>query len=280
VVVVLTLASAFLHALWNALLRRAPDRESLGVVVVAIAAVTAAVVAAAGVVAGGAPFPDARGVAWSAAAGLFEAGYFVSLVLALGRGPLGPVYTVSRGGAIVIVWPISVLFMGEPVGALAVTGAAVVCAGLAATGLERAAPARSLVLATSCAAFIAGYHLCYKHALAAGGAPAAVFAVSLALAAPLNAAAMGRARRRAAWAALARSPVRVIVPGVMCAASFLLFLVALRAAGAGLILTLRNTSVLFATLLGWAIAEPPTRRQLAGALLVAAGAILLGVSRG
>ena len=54
---------------------------------------------------------------------------------------------------------------------------------------------------------------------------------------------------------------------------------ALHGSGAGFVLTLRNTSIVFAAVLGWAIAEPPTRRQVLGAVLVAGGAILLGLPR-
>jgi uncharacterized membrane protein len=67
--------------------------------------------------------------------------------------------------------------------------------------------------------------------------------------------------------------------GGICGGSFLLFLVALAGAGAGFVLTLRNTSIVFATLLAWATVEPPTRLQLVGALLVTGGAILVGASR-
>jgi drug/metabolite transporter (DMT)-like permease len=45
--------------------------------------------------------------------------------------------------------------------------------------------------------------------------------------------------------------------------------------GVGFVLTLRNTSVLFATGLAAAIGEHPRRAQVAGAVLVAAGAILM-----
>ena len=64
----------------------------------------------------------------------------------------------------------------------------------------------------------------------------------------------------------------------VCAASFLIFLVALREAGAGLVLTLRNTSILFAVLFGWLLGEPPHRRTAVGALLVAFGAALLSAA--
>ena len=58
--------------------------------------------------------------------------------------------------------------------------------------------------------------------------------------------------------------------------AFLVFLAALGASGAGAVLTVRNVSVLFAVGLSYAIGERPGRPQVAGALLVTAGAILVG----
>ena len=68
---------------------------------------------------------------------------------------------------------------------------------------------------------------------------------------------------------------RVLAMGLVCGGSFLILLEALTRGGAGFVLTLRNTSVLFATALGAAIGEPPRRAQVAGAVLVAGGAILI-----
>jgi drug/metabolite transporter (DMT)-like permease len=61
----------------------------------------------------------------------------------------------------------------------------------------------------------------------------------------------------------------------LCAASFLLFLFALRATGAGRITGLRNLSVLFAALWAWRTGEPMSRRGWASALALAIGAVLL-----
>jgi len=279
VATLLVLASALLHALWNALLKRERDKDLAGVVVVAVAAMAAAVVAAVvAVVTARVPFDDAGALGWSAAAGLFEAGYFVTLVMALERAPLGLVYTVSRGGAILAVWPVSALWLGEPITALSIAGSAVLAAGLLVIGAERGGDRRGLALACVCAVFIAGYHVCYKRAMAAEPSPAAVFTVALAVAVPLNIARLG-ARAAALPGALARRPGPLLLYGGVCAASFLLLLVALAGAGAGLVLTLRNTSVLFAVLFGRLLGEPTGRRQVAGAVLVAAGAAVLGLPR-
>src|SRR5205807_1170855 len=112
----------------------------------------------------------------------------------------------------------------------------------------------ALAWAVACATSIAGYHLAYKAALRSGGSPSAVFAVALALASGIN---LVRARGVVAYA---RGRIfRVIAMGAICGGSFLILMEALSSGGAGFVLTLRNTSVLFATALAFAIGERPGR---------------------
>jgi uncharacterized membrane protein len=63
--------------------------------------------------------------------------------------------------------------------------------------------------------------------------------------------------------------------GLVCGGSFLILMEALASGGAGFVLTLRNTSVLFAVILAFVIRERPRRVEVIGAILVAAGAILM-----
>ncbi|HUJ59897.1 MAG TPA: hypothetical protein VLX92_15440 [Kofleriaceae bacterium] len=273
--VALVLCSALLHALWNALLRTEPDKDRGLVAAVSVATVLAACVAAARwAFAGDLPFASGASALWACAAGLFEWMYFAALARALDRGPLGPVYTLSRGGAIVAVWPLSAVVFGEAITGVAAGGSAIVLVGLVLAG-ARGGDRRELGLdaiawALACAAAIAGYHLAYKAALGAGGSPSAVFAVALALASAINAA---RLRGVASYARV-RLP-RVIAMGVICGGSFLILLEALARGGTGFVLTLRNTSVLFATGLAAMIGDRPRGMQIAGAALVASGAALM-----
>jgi drug/metabolite transporter (DMT)-like permease len=280
-IIALVLVSAFLHAAWNALLRLEQDKDRALVAAVGTATAIAAAVAGVRWALGEAPFLAAEAVGWSLVAGVLEVAYFASLARALESGPLGPVYTISRGGAVVLVWPISIAAFGELVTMPALAGSAVVLAGLAlsSAGLPRGAGRRArgaaLGWAITCAVAIAGYHLAYKAALAAGGSPSAVFAVALTVATAINIARLGaEGRRIAAAIARARAP-RVLLMGAVCGGSFLILMEALAGGGAGFVLTLRNTSVLFAIGLAWAIGDPPRRAQIAGAILVAAGAVLM-----
>jgi drug/metabolite transporter (DMT)-like permease len=277
VLLALVLVSAVLHASWNALLRGHPDRRGGSVAVLAVCAISSVIAAAAAIaIEGDAPFPTLAALGATLAAGVFEAGYFAALNRGLAAGGLGPVYTISRGGAVVLVWPISVALFGEPVGALALGGSAVLLLGLAIAGLERSVPRAAAAWAALTAACIAGYHLFYKAALADGASAFSVFGLSILIAVPLQALAL-RVPAADALAALRASPRRTIGAGVISTASFLIFLVALEAGGAGVVLTLRNTSVVFALGFAALLGEHPSRRQILGALVVVTGAALVGL---
>ena len=273
-ITLLVLASAALHALWNAALKRQRDPESAAVAILAVAAVVAAMAAP---VFSAPLHPKAVAIGWSLAAGACEAGYFITLALALRAAPLGVAYTVSRGGAIALVWPISVIWLGESVGVLPALGAVTVCLGLVLLGREGkvGAARRGVAWAVACAAFIAGYHLAYKCALSTGAAPASVFAIALGLALPVNLARLGRSGLTRMLGAVRASPISICGAGAVCTASFLLFLAALARGGAGWVISLRNTSVVFALFLGAVLGEKVGPPQIAGTLCVLAGAALL-----
>ncbi len=275
-IVLAVLASALLHAGWNALLRRHPRKDAAGVAVMTIAGAVATAVATAWWIAtASGPLPSVDAALWTAAAGAFEAGYFVALTRGLTAGTLGPVYTISRGGAMLAVWPLSIALLDEQVHALDLAGTGLLVLGLAATGLTRSVPRAAVGWALLAAAFIASYHLSYKFALGAGAAPPAVFAIGMWIAVPIFAL-VRRVTARMGVDAVRAAPRTTVLAGVVCAASFLVFLIALRSAGAGWVLTLRNTSVVFALGFAALLGERPGPRQIAGAALVAAGAGLMG----
>ena len=273
----LTLASAFLHALWNAGLRREPDKDGAVVVAIAVATVVAAVVAVLRLGISGVAFASLAAVGWTLLAGLREAGYFAALARALSTGALGPVYTISRGGTLLLVWPASVWWWGEELTPTRLAGSAVVALGLALCTGARGATREAVAWSCLCALLISGYHLAYKAALLAGGDGPAVFTLSLSAATALNLLRLGAAGRARAAAQLRLRWRSLVLIGTLCSAAFLLFLVGLADGGAGLVLTLRNTSVIFATAFGALLGEKPGARQVLGSSVVVLGAVILGL---
>lgn len=283
-IVALVVFSAFLHAGWNALLRVEPDKDRGLVAAISIAAAFACAIAGVRWGLGDEPFGSLASLGYTAIAGLFEAVYFATLAIAMDRGKLGPVYTISRGGAVLVVWPMSILLFDEVATSTSSTGSVVVLAGLVLAGLgahqaSRRAEGKSSGVgwASACAASIAGYHLSYKAALSSGGSASAVFGSSLAFAAILRIIWLGRDGRRQYLTVFRTRFPRALLMGLTCGGSFLILMEALARGGSGFVLTLRNTSVLFAALLAWAIGERPVRAELAGAALVAIGAVVMSL---
>ena len=276
----LVLVSAFLHAAWNALIKREPNKDHALIAAAGIGALFGLAVAIVrGVSSGVAPFPTHLSLEWSLLAGAFEQAYFFTLARALDKGPLGPVYTISRGGAVLLVYPLSVLLFAEPLTALSIAGSVIVLTGLVVPewlGRHGAVPLprRATLWAVLCACCIAAYHLAYKAALQAGGASSAVFAVSMLFASLIN---FVRTDRPAVVAYVKRKSLIALSTGVLCGASFLMVIEALANGGTGFVLTLRNTSVLFAVLLARAIGEKPRLATTAGAILVALGAVVMSL---
>ncbi len=286
VATLLVLLSALTHAVWNAILKRQKETAVAAVCILAVAGLCATLAA---FLVRAAAFPTAQGLVWAVAAGLAEAGYFVTLARALERAPLGAAYTIARGGSILIVWPLSVLFLSEHCSATGVAGSVIVLVGLVATGfsrsgrpgsraasVERVRARSGLIYSVICATFVAFVYLAYKRALDGGAEQTALFAVSLLIALPVNVVALGPGGPRRMVSQLRANPAALLVAGVVCCASFLIFLDALRASGAGRVLTLRNTSVIFAQGLGWAMGERPGWLPLVGVGVVAVGAVVLG----
>jgi multidrug transporter EmrE-like cation transporter len=128
----LLLASAFLHAVWNALLKREDQPQ---VAVAGVLSVALGMAAIAAFFSPGHAFPNAASFSWALGAGIFEGLYFVTLAAALARVDYGIAYAIARGGAMVVVWPVSVAFLAEPLRPTGALGVAVMGIGLAFANL-------------------------------------------------------------------------------------------------------------------------------------------------
>jgi uncharacterized membrane protein len=278
----LVLVSAFLHASWNALLRVEPDKDRGLVAAVVATSVFSVIVASIRWGAGEPPFATWSSVSAAVLGGMFEAAYFAALARALEVGRLGVVYTVSRGGAVLLVWPLSIALFGEAATVTSSTGSAIVLVGLVIASMSRAGAAtrghrQGVAWAVASAISIAGYHLAYKAGLQSGGSPSATFAASMGLASLISIVRLGRAGRHAVGALFRTRLARVVLMGIVCGGSFLILMEALAIGGSGYVLTLRNTSVLFAVALAATIGERPGRHEVIGAALVAAGAVVMAM---
>jgi drug/metabolite transporter (DMT)-like permease len=266
------LASAALHAGWNALVAGAQDTHATTAVALVCGCAVFAVPAAL--------TWDVDAAAWPyiAASAALELTYFALLAAVYGRADYTFAYPIARGSAPVLVLLISVAFLGAPVGVVAALGVLAVTGGvLLVRGVGRAAPdPAALLLALGVGACIAGYTLVDDHGVRHADAIPYFEAVLVLCTVPYVAAV---AVTRGGAALRAAADRRALPAGIAMVAAYVLVLAALERAEAAPVAALRETSVVMAAA-GAALAgrERVPGRRLAGAALVMAGvaAIALG----
>jgi drug/metabolite transporter (DMT)-like permease len=260
----LALGAAILHALWNLLLAGARD----------VLAATAVALGASLIVA--APFAavtwgiEREAIPWLAASAALELAYFFTLTAAYARAELSLVYPLARGGAPVLVL-LGALATGvvpsgrEAVGVLAVAAGVILVRGI------RGGDRLGIVLGLVIAAQIAAYTLVDAEGIEHAN-PVPYLLLALAPAALAAAAVCGRERLHA------ELRLSVVLAGCGGFLAYVLVLAALQLAPAAPVSAVRETSVLFAVALAAPLlGERVTRTRLAGASLVVAGVVALGM---
>lgn len=268
------IVSAFLHSTWNFLYKRLSPKSSVLVLIVTISTLFSVGLSP---FTGGMHFGTTLGVVFTIVAGLFEAGYFYSLSKAYETAPFGIAYSIMRGGAMVIVCVLSIAFLNEPSSMLKFFGILVLSLGIFlapsrdSTKLER----RGLLWATSCAFFIAGYHLFYGFALNEGVSQVGLFVLSMFTSLPFIAF-RSRAQAIKDMRLIERRNYRwIAIAGILSASSFILFLYGLKNSYPGVAISLRNTSILFSQGFALWLGEKLSVRQWLGIGGIFAGAILI-----
>lgn len=273
VVVGLAMFAAILHATWNAFLRTGTDR----LWTVTVMSFSSTIIAA--------PFlfyyPIPASSAWIyiALSAVLQVGYSVFLVAAYKYGELGQVYPIVRGTVPVLVTTGGVLLAGDRISAVQTLGVLLVAIGIMSLSLGKGrAATTSILFALATGAIIAGYAtvdaLGVRESLTTGGYTAWVLVIYGLLLPLAFMAFRGRLvvslQSRETWKALGGGLFAMVGYGVVVAAFAL--------GPAGPITALRETSVVFAALIGWLfLAEPFTLKRIASCAVVAGGAICLGI---
>ncbi|PSJ50507.1 DMT family transporter [Kumtagia ephedrae] len=271
-VVGLALFAAILHASWNAFLRSGADRLWT-VTVMSFSGTLAAL-----------PFvflqPLPAGPAWSyiGLSAVLQVAYTVFLVAAYRHGELGQIYPVVRGTVPLLVTLGGFLLAGEQIGPYQSAGVVLVALGIMSLSLGKGrAAASSILLAAATGTIIAGYATVDAIGVRVAGDSRAYAAWVVVLYGVMLPAVvlMLRGRltvdRRApeTWKALAGGVVAVLAYGAVVAAFAL--------GPAGPVAALRETSVVFAALIGGLfLGEALTPRRLIACVVVTIGAILIG----
>jgi drug/metabolite transporter (DMT)-like permease len=264
------LGAAFLHALWNALIKTGTSKVG-GMVILSIAEVPIglAVVALR-------PAIDPAAIPWVLAAGCTHFAYKFFLTYAYDRGDLSRVYPIARGAAPLVVALVGAFTLPDAVAAHEYLAIAVLGLGilLMARGVfTRGEDRRLLPFALGSACATATYTLIDgMGARVAGDAAAYVAWVFVADGSFFT---LGMLALRG-WDVLPRDGRSWRLGLMASAASYGAYSVSIWAmtlAPIAVVAALRETSILFAVLIGWLVFREPLGRDKA----VAAAVIVAGV---
>jgi drug/metabolite transporter (DMT)-like permease len=279
-VAALVLLAALLHASWNALLRSGRDRTQTMAFMCAAQAGLAVLALAA--LWDGLAFPTAAAWWCIVASTIIHVGYNLFLVRAYRTGDLGEAYPIARGSSPLLVALGAAVVAGERLSLATTIGIALVSAGIIALafwggGRGGRVAAASLPAALATGLCIAAYTVVDGMGVRlAGDAKAYVlwFFLCEGLSMPLILLALGGP---AAFVCRAPDALKAIVGGVLAVLAYGVVLWAMSLGPMGPVSALRETSVVFAALLGrMFLNEILTARRVAACCVIALGAACLG----
>jgi drug/metabolite transporter (DMT)-like permease len=272
----LVLVAAALHATWNAVVKNAADSLVMQATIIAVSALIALPFAIA------LPFPEPATWGYILAGVLVHGFYFAFLVKAYAVGDFSHVYPVARGTGPMIVAVVAALFLGEALTVTQYAGVALVSLGILSLALTAPGKggARALRHALTVGLAIATYTVIDGLGARSGPEPFSFIAWLLVLSAlPIGGLALWRRGFSKAAAAAGRQWRSGLAAGVVCGTAYAIVLWAYSASALATVAALRETSVIFAAVIGAVLfGEPFGARRILAASIVVAGvaAINLG----
>lgn len=263
---------AVLHASWNAFLRNGADRLWT-ITVMSFSGTLLAVVCAPFL-----PLPAPAAWPWIVLSAVLQTGYSLFLVAAYRHGELGQVYPIVRGTVPLLVTLGGFLATGTILGSTQIVGVALVAIGIMSLVLgKNRVSTQSLLLAFTTGAIVAAYGIVDSIGVRAAGNVASYVAWLQIIFGTLLPIAFLILRGKLAFDIRSSETRNALAGGLVALAAYGAVVAAFALAPAGPVTALRETSVVFAVLIGWLfLGETLTARRLTACLVVAAGAICLG----
>jgi len=284
-VVVVVLVGALLHAGWNTLIKAGGDKELDVALVHALGALVCLPLLA------WTGLPPREAWPFLATSLCIHVAYYVTLTGAYQHGDLGATYPIMRGSAPMLVALGSATVLGESLSPAAWIGVCAITLGVMLVGLARPAEAlhhkRAVGFALANACVIAGYTFVdgsgVRVATAAGGTAAAYVVLLFVLDGvpypALVAWRRGTAGRAALWAYVRQRWLLATLGGLASLGSYWIALWAMTRAPVAAVSALRETSVLFATVLSvLVLKEHFGPQRVVGAAVIVCGVVALRMS--
>jgi drug/metabolite transporter (DMT)-like permease len=271
------LLAALLHASWNAMLHGNDDRFlSMTWMSIAIAAVSTFVILFT-------PWPARPAWPYIVASGLVHIVYNVTLVRSYRRNDLAQAYPIARGSSPLLVTLGAALFAHEAIGPLQVLGIVMISAGIIAIALEGSHVSRAgLLAALTTGVTIAVYTVIDGIGVRLSGGEALAYTAWMFLFYWLMPVLFVATRGLAAlWSPVRATPMAVgssLVGGLVSIAAYGIVIWALQSGAMGAVSALRETSVVFAVLIGRVfLRETVSGKRWLACVIVAGGAVCLGL---
>ena len=268
----LVLLAAVLHASWNALLRAGEDRLwSMTIMCIAIALVCLALVPFS-------PMPEKASWGYAVLSAVLHVGYNLFLVRTYQRGDLGQTYPISRGSSPLLVSLGAAAFAHELPDAVAIAGVLLVSGGIIALAFQgRGIGRESLFYALGTGCFIGAYSVTDGIGVRLSGTPVG-YTIWMCLLWGLMA---PRSTLRFGTGAVSfEAPAaRGWLPGggIVSLIAYGIVIFAMSLGPMGPVSALRETSVVFAALIGrFFLHERLTVYRIAACIVVALGAVCIG----
>ena len=274
VIVVAVLTAALLHACWNLIVKQSGDR----LVGIAMVSISQGLIAT--------PllyffdFPAVESWPYLVASIILHFGYQIFLAHAYTHGDLSQVYPIARGSAPLMTFLGTMFFVGEPISSVAAGGVVILSLGIISLALIKGADAlhnwTAIGYALGTALFIACYTVVDGLGARLSGSAHGYALWLFALDSIPMIATILLLRKRAFMAAVKQSLPRALGGGAMSLGAYWIVIWAMTQAPIAPVAALRETSVLFGTLMGtWILKEGRGRARLAAAAVVACGIVLV-----
>lgn len=266
------LGAAFLHASWNALIKTGTSKQSAMLILAICQAGIGVIIAL------WRGWPVAAAWPWLLGSGVIHMFYQLFLSYAYEHGDLSRVYPIARGAAPMIVLALSSLFLADTITSQEFAGIVVLGAGilLMAHGVFKDGESRKLLpFALGSAVATAGYSITDGMGARAAGDPvlyvgwlmivAGAFYVPVAIA--IKSTSLLRATPRG-WA-------MGLLAGALSLGAYSIAVWAMTKAPIAVVAAVRETSILFAVLIGWLVfGERMTSSKGLAAVVIVAGVVL------
>ncbi|ALS62788.1 EamA family transporter [Pandoraea norimbergensis] len=273
-IVLLVLLSALMHATWNAFLHASPDR----VWQIGLMAVPQFLAAVVGIVL--LPLPPMQVWPLILLSACAQVGYTVALIRAYRVGEFGQIYPIARGISPLLISGAALLLAGEWPTGTAALGIACICGGILTLALRgRRFSGDSVPAALLTGVFIAAYTVVdgFGVRMSNGNGFGYIAWAYLFASVPLVG---GVWKLRGGWRGMFLAPRRRVIEalgaGVVAQCAYGMVVFALQFLPMGVVSALRESSAIFAVLLGWLfLREKLNARRLVACSLVVGGAVLI-----